>query len=135
MLKDLVADKVDPKEPIFTLENGTLVTPKDTNALFKRLVGDPNVNVHKIRTFRGTALFKELVEQSKVPTTQAEAGKLWKDMGLAVGQRLNHIRTTAQGQEKATGSTALQNYIDPAIQIKFFADAGFRVPKLLEKYL
>ena len=135
LLKDLVADKVDPKEPIFTLENGTLVTPKDTNALFKRIVGDPNVNVHKIRTFRGTALFKELVEQSKVPTTQAEAGKLWKDMGLAVGQRLNHIRTNAQGQEKATGSTALQNYIDPAIQIKFFADAGFRVPKLLEKYL
>ena len=56
-------------------------------------------------------------------------------MGEKVGERLNHIRTNAKGEEKATGATALQNYIDPAIQIKFFADAGFRVPKLLEKYL
>ena len=135
IIKDLVQDKVDREAPIFTLEDGTLVTPKDTNMLFKRLVGDSGVNVHKIRTFRGTLLFKELAEQQKVPTTQAEAGKLWKAMGEEVGKKLNHIRTNAKGQEKATGTTALQNYIDPSIQIKFFADAGFRVPKLLEKYL
>lgn len=135
VLKDLVENKVDDDDPIFTLEDGTLVTPKDTNALFKRLVGDSKVNVHKIRTFRGTLLFKELAEECKMPTTQAEAGRLWNEMGRVVGERLNHIRTNAKGEEKATGTTALQNYIDPSIQIKFFADAGFRVPKLLEKYL
>lgn len=135
ILKDLVADKVDKKAPIFTTDDGKRVTPRDTNLLFKKIVGDPNVNVHKIRTFRGTLLFIEQVEKAKIPSSQTEAARIYKVISEKVGKALNHVRRTKDGKQKAVGTTAQQNYIDPSVQIKFFAENGFRVPPKLERYL
>lgn len=118
------------------LKNGKyrLVQPTNTNRLLRRLVGDNNVHAHKIRTFIGTTLFKDLVEKAPKPKTQQAADKLWKKLTTDVGVKLNHIRNTKDGK-KATGSTAAANYIDPMAQIAMFIDNGFRVPKILEKYL
>ena len=102
---------------------------------FKKIVGDPNVNVHKIRTFRGTLLFIEQVEKAKIPSSQTEAARIYKVISEKVGKALNHVRRTKDGKQKAVGTTAQQNYIDPSVQIKFFAENGFRVPPKLERYL
>ena len=126
------------RTPFFStkLKNGNyrLVPPTNTNKLLRRLVGDNNVHAHKIRTFIGTTLFKDLLEKSTKPKTQQAADKLWKKVTTDVGVKLNHIRNTKDGK-KATGSTAVANYIDPMAQIAMFIDNGFRVPKVLEKYL
>lgn len=123
-----------PSDPIFTCKN-KIVSPSFTNQLFKQFAGSSNVNVHKIRTFRGTSLFIQEMEKIKAPTNQAQAVKLWMQLGTIVGRKLNHIRTQKDGSIKVTPKTALLNYIDPSIQIQLFVDNGFRVPKDLEKYL
>ena len=131
-LQELVSDLENPNDPIFNV-NGSLVRPANTNALFKRLANTSEVNVHKIRTYNGSILFKKLLEKAEKPKTQKEANQLWKDLGAEVGKKLNHIRTAKDGSIKVTPLTALQNYIDPSIQVTIFTENGFRLPKMLEK--
>lgn len=135
-LQLLIAGK-EPKDRVFTmpLANGKQrpVSPAQVNAYFKAL-GAGDVTVHKIRTYRGTLLFNQLVEQiAKPPKTEQAATELFMKIAAAVGKQLNHIRTTATGT-KVTGLTAINNYIDPAAMISFYRELGYRPPKFLEKF-
>jgi len=99
-------------------------------------MGAEGVTVHKIRTFRGTHLFNELMEKTleKPPKDERKALEIFMKMGEQVGKLLNHVRTLSSGGTKVTGTTALVNYIDPAAQIHFFRTLGFRIPRFLERY-
>ena len=114
------------------------VGPNMANALFKQLSGMPDITVHKIRTFRGTALFKELMSttmpklQKKRNLTERQAMEVFKAMAEKVGKMLNHIRRGNSGN-KVTGATAIGSYIDHAASASFFEALGFRPPRVLEK--
>jgi Eukaryotic DNA topoisomerase I, catalytic core len=127
-----------PKDRIFTVDKGTRKIPVNPSAVnaYWRSLGAEGIGVHKIRTFRGTHLFNELVEKAmeKPPKDERAALELLTKMGEQVGKLLNHIRTLASGGTKVTGTTALQNYVDPTAQIHFFRQLGFRIPKFLEKF-
>jgi hypothetical protein len=75
----------------------------------------------------------DLLNSNKRPKTEKEALAALKKMSEAVGKALNHVRRMA-GTTKVTGTTALANYISPEVQIFFFRQLGFRIPKFLEKF-
>lgn len=134
-LHQLMANK-GPNDKLFTFIAGERmrpVTPSMVNAEFKALGAD-GVTVHKLRTTKGTALFRELMENiKKRPKDEKAALDLFNKMAEAVGKRLNHVRRTSTGT-KVTGMTAINNYIDPLVQIAYFRELGFRPPKFLEKF-
>lgn len=139
-LKQLLS-QVDPKERVFTFLRGNRkvwMSAALINAYFRKL-GAGKASVHKLRTYHGSKLFRELLEEQmkkKVqPKNEKEALALLMKLGAEVGKKLNHIRTMAGGGTKVTGTTAIANYIDPQIQILLFQSLGFRVPKMLEKYV
>jgi hypothetical protein len=128
-----------PKDRVFTVDKGARKVPvnaKDANAYFKELGAPAGTTVHKLRTLRGTHLFSELMEKAmeKPPKDERAALAMLTKMGEQVGKLLNHIRTMASGGTKVTGTTALANYVDPSIQIMFFRQLGFRIPRFLEKH-
>src|SRR5690606_18743524 len=90
-------DGKDIKDKVFSVGRKP-VGPASANALFKQLSGMPEITVHKIRTFRGTHLFKELMEQTmpklekKRNLTEKQAMEIFKAMAAKVGKTLNHIR-------------------------------------------
>lgn len=131
----------DPKDRIFTyVKNGRHIpiSPANVNSFFHACGAPEGVTVHKIRTYTGTKIFTELMneqfEKTKQPKTEKEAMVIFQKMAEAVGKRLNHIRTMAAGGTKVTGTTALSAYIDVAIQILFWRRLGLRLPKYLEKH-
>lgn len=129
-----------PKDRLFTVmrPNGKFfgVTPAQVNNAFHSFGAPSGVTVHKIRTYRGTKLFQQLIKQmvdsGKVPKNEKDAMTIYKKIGEQVGKLLNHVRTTSGGT-KVTGSTALLNYIDSTVQIALWREWGFRPPKFLEK--
>ncbi len=134
-------DGKDSKERIFTyVKNGRHVpiSPAQVNAFFKACGAPEGTTVHKIRTVTGTKIFKELMdaqfEKPRQPKTEKEAMAIFVKMAEAVGKKLNHVRNGASGT-KVTGTTALQAYIDVAIQLEFWLRLNLRVPKYLEKHL
>jgi hypothetical protein len=137
-LMELLEGK-QPKDRVFTVDKGERKIPVNANvvnAYFKSLGAPEGVTVHKIRTTRGTHLFVELMEKvmEKPPKDERKALEMLTKMGEQVGKLLNHVRTMASGGTRVTGTTALQNYIDPSVQIQFFRALGFRIPKFLEKF-
>lgn len=130
-----------PKDRLFTVQTPTgRLTPVGggvVNTLFRSLGAPEGVTVHKLRTFRGTAIFREYMEKifesGKLPKNEQQATMLFNKMAMAVGKALNHVRRGANGTS-VTGTTALANYIDPSIQITFWRQLGFRPPKSLEKF-
>lgn len=110
--------------------NSTLV-----NRMFKKL-GATNT-VHKLRTLRGTLLFNDLMNKSKIfskkGVSEKEAKQEFMKISEEVGKLLGHVRTL-QGQTKITGATAIQSYIDPAVMLKFFEKLSMRPPKQLQKF-
>jgi len=130
-------DGKDIKDKVFSVGRKP-VGPASANALFKQLSGMPEITVHKIRTFRGTHLFKELMEQTmpklekKRNLTEKQAMEIFKAMAAKVGKTLNHIRRGANG-DKVTGATAIGSYIDHSVSREFFEALGFRPPRVLEK--
>lgn len=133
LVKDLVEGK-KPEDPIFSVQtrNGfvPLRVPVVTQ-VFRKVVGHPKITIHKIRTLRATVLFSELMEDfisknkgKEVPP--ATVVSQWKEMATQVGKELNHVRTSADGEQKVTHATALAAYIDVSAQQKLF-DA-FNVP-------
>lgn len=138
-LNQLLADK-EPKERIFTYTKGSKslpISPAQVNMFFKACGAPPDTTVHKIRTYQGTKLFKELMEQQaekpRQPKTEHDAMMIFKAMAEAVGKKLNHVRRGQSGT-KVTGTTALNAYIDVSAQILFWERLNMRVPKYLEKY-
>jgi hypothetical protein len=127
-----------PNDRLMTVVKGNrmlLVGGGAVNTYFHSL-GAQDVTVHKLRTYRGTTLFTQLMEQalSRPIKDEAKAMAIYKKMGEAVGKALNHVRRGANGS-RVTGVTALANYIDPEVQIAFFTQLGFRPPKSLERYM
>jgi hypothetical protein len=127
-----------PNDRLMTVVKGNrllLVGGGAVNTYFKSL-GAGDVTVHKLRTYRGTTMFGQLMEKAleKPIKDEAKAMAIYKKMGELVGKQLNHVRRGANGT-KVTGVTALSNYIDPAIQIAFFTQLGFRPPRSLERFM
>lgn len=114
-------------------------TPADINKAFHDFGAPSSVTVHKLRTCRGTALFKQLVEdemsKARKPANEKQGIAIYKRLTEQVGKLLNHKRGVGSGNEKITGTTAATSYIDPQAQLMLFDFWGFRPPKQLEKLL
>jgi hypothetical protein len=130
-----------PTDPLFTFVSGTKFKPVVAgmvNRYFKSL-GAGAVTVHKLRTLRGTMVFQTKMDElfkklgNKKPT-EKQARELFLKLAKDVGKILGHIRTSKDGSTAVTGGTALQAYIDPVQQRRFWDILGYRPPKYLEKY-
>lgn len=114
------------------------IGPADINKAFHFYGAPAEVTVHKMRTCRGTTLFKQLMDKDgdrRPPSTEKEAILRYKDMTEQVGKLLNHKRGVGSVTEKVTGTTAAISYIDSGLQLELFARWGFRPPVALEKLL
>ena len=137
-LNDLMVGK-EPKDRLFTVKKGNRlipVSPAQVNEMFKACGAPADTTVHKLRTLKGSTLFKAAMDdqfEKKKPKDEKQAMVLFKALAEKVGKALNHVRNGAGGA-KVTGATALQAYIDPLVQCAFWETLGFRVPKYLEKF-
>lgn len=143
-----LADGKEPKERLFSTDDGKFVPPEAVNRMFKSMVGSAEATVHKMRHFRGTALWNKIMEkvlpelepkvakamEKSVATAERMAMAQFTKMAEKVGTLLNHVRR-GSGSDKVTGTTALLNYIDPASQSIFFRALNLRPPRQLEKLL
>jgi len=139
-LKILMEGK-KPSMWLYTAEiNGRLVrvSPADVNKAFHLFGAPESVTVHKLRTCRGTTLFKHLMDKDaerKPPMTPKDALERYKDMTTKVGLLLNHKRGVGTEKESVTGTTAALSYIDGDLQAELWSRWGFRPPSFLEKLL
>lgn len=137
-LNDLMVGK-GPKDRLFTVKKGNrlvAVTPAQVNQMFKACGAPADTTVHKLRTLKGSTLFKAAMDEQfekRKPKDEKQAMALFKALAEKVGKALNHVRNGAGGT-KVTGATALQAYIDPMVQLEYWNTLGFRVPKFLEKF-
>lgn len=129
-----------PSDRLFTVTkpNGRMIPIGGglVNQYFKSLGAPPGTTVHKLRTFRGTHVFNQLVAdlfEKKPPKDEKMAMVQFKKIAEAVGKILNHVKRGATGT-KVTGTTALNAYIDPTAQVAYWRQLGFRPPKYLEKF-
>jgi DNA topoisomerase IB len=108
------------------------LTNVQINSYLKRL-GAPTT-IKAFRTLKGTAAARTVLDSLEMPkgVSQSEAEKIYKKAMEKVGELLNH-KTGIGTTEKVTGTTAIQSYIDPQLQIQFFEDLGLRTPTFLEK--
>jgi hypothetical protein len=130
-----------PSDWLFTAEVGdklVKVLPIDVNKAFHKFGAPSAVTVHKLRTCRGTTLFKMLIDKDatrRPPATEKEAVARYKDMTEQIGKLLNHRRGVGGANEKIVGTTAAISYIDSGMQLDLFDRWGFRPPSALEKML
>ncbi len=131
-----------PSMFVFTYNVGARqvrVTPADVNRAFHEFGASAGVSCHKLRTCRGTTLFKQLMEKDELkrrnPATEKEALLRYKEMAEQVGKLLNHKRGVGSSNEKVTGVTAITSYIDASLQLDLWDRWGFRPPLMLEKLL
>lgn len=140
-LRQLIEGK-KPSMFLFTTESlsGKLarVTPSDVNHWFHACGAPDGVTVHKLRTCRGTTLFKQLMDvdgKRRPPSSEKEAILRYKEMTGKVGKLLNHKRGVGTEKESVTGTTAALSYIDGDLQLELWSRWGFRPPSALEKLL
>lgn len=133
-----------PSERLFTYDKGPRripISPKIVNDYFRTLGPPDGVTVHKLRTVKGTKIFTALMEAQFAksdrvqPKTEKEALDLLKKMATQVGKALNHVRRSPTGEQTVTPNTALQNYIDVALQREYYDRLDIRYPKFLEKLM
>lgn len=140
-LTELIGDKKPSMFLFTTVANGKLakVSPQDVNKAFHTFGAPGGVTVHKLRTCRGTTLFKQLMDKDqqtrRPPATDKDAMQRWKDMTSEVGKLLNHKRGVGTDKETVTGMTAALSYIDGDLQIELWSRWGFRPPVALEKLM
>lgn len=122
-----VKNSYDPNEDIFS------VSAKEVNNYIKNRLHLP-ISSHKFRTLRGTLLMQELLDSKKFTSNsdQKKVNEFVEQCALEVGKILGHSNTTASGETKIVGSTALQHYIDPAIVFNFYQKIDMRPPTKLE---
>lgn len=139
-IEQLIEGK-NPRDMLYTVPKGArqiIVPPSFVNKTFRALGAPPDVTVHKLRTVRGTTLFKELADKDatrRPPATEKEALARWRTMTEEVGKLLNHKRGVGGENEKVTGLTAAGSYIDGDAQIDLWTRWGFRPPSILEKLM
>ena len=130
-----------PRDPVFATRrrNGTyaIIPTGSIRSLFSKFA--PGLNVHKLRTSKGTKLFSEAAQaiyakyegKRKQPTPK-EVNELVKMCAVKSGKALNHVRRSQDGTQTVTPSTALANYIDPTVVAEFYRRFGAPIPKWLE---
>lgn len=134
-------DEKTGNDYIFTYEvKGKLrrCTPADVNAAFRSFGAPAELSVHKLRTIRGTSLFLDLMAKDaerRPPRDEKEALARYLKMTEEVGKLLNHKRGVGGSNEKVTGTTASQSYIDGDAQLDLWVRWDFRPPKVLEKLM
>lgn len=135
-----LADGKKPADFLFTYlqKNGARkrIQGGFVNRVFTQC-GATGVSVHKLRTYNGTKIFREQMEKvfaSRKSLTLAEANTLIIKMAMKVGIALNHVKTSADGSQKATPATALAAYIDLGSQVQFYQHYGLPLPKRLERF-
>lgn len=142
LIKPLLEGKAKT-ERVWIYKNGEKMMPMTgnlVNKLFLSLGAPEKTTVHKIRHVRGTRLFKEIMERegedyfAGPQRTDAQALALIKELATQVGTLLGHVRGVGES-DTPTGDTALANYIDPAMQARFFDKFKVRYPKYLDKLL
>ena len=113
------------------------IQPYVVNALFRELAESDEITVHKLRTMQATKLAAELIDktfqQRKRFYNMKQAVLVLTKLAKQVGKKLNHVRRTKEGKQQVTGKTALQNYIDVALQRAFFDHYDIPLPNYLEK--
>ena len=123
----------------YTVGNRKLrVTPAMVNQAFHDFGASHDVTVHKLRTFRATALAIQLIaadDKRRGPQTPKEALARYNDIMMRIGKLLNHKRGVGTENEKVTGTTAALSYVDADVQLGLWEKWGFRPPVLLEKIL
>ena len=132
-----------PTDRVFTVtqKNGAVkgLNPSTVNDLFKQVVGNPNITIHKIRTLKATVLFSDQVDEflskHKGTLTQKQATDLTKTFATNVGKELNHVRTSGDGEAKVTPLTALNAYIDISAQTRLFDHYGLPYPQFILRAL
>lgn len=125
-----------------TLKNGNIrgLNAATVNAVFKAVVGNNDVSIHKIRTLRATVLFSDQVDayiksHKSITATTKSLFELTKKFATAVGKELNHVRTSGDGEPKVTPLTALGSYIDVSAQARLFDHYDVAYPAYLVKAL
>lgn len=141
IMEHMMSDK-RPSDELFTYwtKSGKAkpIRANVVNDLFREL-GAGDCTVHKLRTYHATKMAMDLIEEFKTKRkmfrNDKDCHKALVAIAEKVGKRLNHIRKTKEGKNKVTGTTALQNYIDPSLQVEFFDHYGIEHPKYLQKLL
>lgn len=137
----MLCEGKEPGDRVFTYDGVSgrpkLLSGGQINKWFQKL-GSP-VTVHKLRHVKGTSLFNQLLaaNEAKIfgrskPLTQAEADAMLRALATKVGALLGHVRGVGQTQ-KATGSTAIANYISPEAMLGYYERLNLRVPRFLLK--
>lgn len=89
------------------------------------------ITIHKFRTLRGTAIaYNKLIKDkpcNKLKTDKAKLDYLKKVM-TEVGELLGHFNNG-----KVTYTTALKNYVDPNIIVRYFDECKLKVPKQIQQ--
>lgn len=140
----LFCAKKEPTEFIFTYEwagKEKRMTGNLVNKWFQKLGAPEGVTVHKLRHYKGSKMFEELLKENedkifktKKPLSQNQANQILKALATKVGQQLGHVRGVGK-QQKVVGSTAIANYIDPSLMVGMYTRLGLRPPKFLNKFL
>lgn len=112
------------------------VGPGYVNKVFKAISG--GLTVHKLRTAKGTSLFREYLNKVFSTRTNVDskaAMEILKKGGTIVGKELNHVRRSTEGMSSVTPATAIKNYIDPQAQAELFSHYNLPLPVYLEKLM
>ena len=140
---DELMEGKQPRDFLFTtlLKNGSrkVLQPSKVRELFYQFGAPADTTVHKLRTLRATVLMEEMLRdlyKTKNSYTKPELfNRDLMKMATEVGKVLNHKRTTKDGGTEATGTTALQNYIDPSLLVEAYQHYQIAIPLWLEKIL
>ena len=130
-----------PSDPLFTYDASSgfkPVQPSTVNKLFHSCGAPEGVTVHKLRTVKGTAIFRQFLDnlfEKKKNLSPKDVTEQLKKGATMVGKELNHVRRSAEGETTVQPMTSLKNYIDPNLQVELFMHYGAPIPLYLEKLM
>lgn len=134
IIKGLIKGK-KPDDVVFT-NRGRLLGGGPVNSYLKSIGVPAGITIHKFRHLAGTKLALSILKKAPFKKadqpTQASVEKWIKEEMKQVGEMLHH-RTGSGDNQKVTGMTAINAYIDPKTLATFFNNLGLRVPKWIPK--
>jgi hypothetical protein len=110
------------------------IDPTAYNAWLKQHGG---LTAHNFRSLRGTELALKVLPKALVQVKKAQAAikpkklsdqavhKIFEEAMAEVGGLLGHIRRDKEGNEVNTANTAIAYYVDAAVQMQWYKDAGY----------
>lgn len=134
IIKDLIKGK-RPDDVVFT-NRGKPLGGGPVNSYLKSIGVPAGITIHKFRHLAGTKLAMGILKKAPFKKTdkptQASVEKWIKEEMKQVGEMLHH-RTGSGDNQKVTGMTAINAYIDPKTLATFFNNLGLRVPRWVPK--